>query len=189
MRRCRPWRSARGRNERSTRPRSEEHTSELQSHHELVCRLLLEKQLVGFFGHPPRNAPYQYSLRTHRWTVERVLASTRFFLMIRRPPRSTLFPYTTLFRSRRVRPRRRGPDDDRRARAPHRVLERDRKSTRLNSSHRCISYAVFCLKKKIIYHGISYSPPSAPELAWLFYAAVHFVPDNPQWHDFHFFNE
>src|SRR5215210_9038524 len=75
-----------------------------------------------------------------------------FFLMIRRPPRSTLFPYTTLFRS--PRPRTGDGDDelvlhvvaaldqpDHRARG-------DRKSTRLNSSHRCISYAVFCLKKK-----------------------------------------
>src|SRR5215203_6481774 len=67
-----------------------------------------------------------------------------FFLMIRRPPRSTLFPYTTLFRSRR-------PG----AGGGARVLEgvdsfgqRDRKSTRLNSSHANISYAVFCLKKK-----------------------------------------
>src|SRR6266498_5361603 len=79
-----------------------------------------------------------------------------FFLMIRRPPRSTLFPYTTLFRS----PPRRG---GRRARASllRRRLRRgdgrvralprgggDRKSTRLNSSHVRISYAVFCLKKK-----------------------------------------
>src|SRR6266705_4292830 len=69
-----------------------------------------------------------------------------FFLMIRRPPISTLFPYTTLFRSR----------------CPNWVASstaastcsavtsafRDRKSTRLNSSHRTISYAVFCLKKK-----------------------------------------
>src|SRR2546422_5538173 len=74
--------------------------------------------------------------------------------MIRRPPRSTLFPYTTLFRSRpRVRhraPRRQGREH------PHRFgrardgvrLRRDRKSTRLNSSHGYISYAVFCLKKK-----------------------------------------
>src|SRR3712207_8597280 len=85
-----------------------------------------------------------------------------FFLMIRRPPRSTLFPYTTLFRSR--------VEDNRAWRAlaaqaaqaaclsvavatvvrgveaPH--LDRDRKSTRLNSSHANISYAVFCLKKK-----------------------------------------
>src|SRR5437588_4350920 len=74
-----------------------------------------------------------------------------FFLMIRRPPRSTLFPYTTLFRSgcgcnrravRSIRPR---PEGSRRHfHLPH----GDRKSTRLNSSHTVISYAVFCLKKK-----------------------------------------
>src|SRR5207247_10135748 len=71
-----------------------------------------------------------------------------FFLMIRRPPRSTLFPYTTLFRSATAaspaagRP---GPAG-RAARAP--ATWADRKSTRLNSSHEWISYAVFCLKKK-----------------------------------------
>src|SRR5437667_3460341 len=86
-----------------------------------------------------------------------------FFLMIRPPPRSTLFPYTTLFRS----------DDDRSRTATPRDVEglvqhprqlahvldevivlgaRDRKSTRLNSSHITISYAVFCLKKKNRYH-------------------------------------
>src|SRR5687768_18330752 len=72
--------------------------------------------------------------------------------MIRRPPRSTLFPYTTLFRSAR---RGRGPQrSDRRVRRPLRRVddaggeEVDRKSTRLNSSHGYISYAVFCLKKK-----------------------------------------
>src|SRR5687768_18508894 len=93
-----------------------------------------------------------------------------FFLMIRRPPRSTLFPYTTLFRSR-------GPRSDqdsggggggpRRSDEPFELAsgggggqetsvvggggafpEGDRKSTRLNSSHGYISYAVFCLKKK-----------------------------------------
>src|SRR5437764_4130931 len=68
--------------------------------------------------------------------------------MIRRPPRSTLFPYTTLFRSRGELLERRLPQPfvaiDRAGRAGR----RDRKSTRLNSSHRCISYAVFCLKKK-----------------------------------------
>src|SRR5215510_15613206 len=70
-----------------------------------------------------------------------------FFLMIRRPPRSTLFPYTTLFRSRRPRTRRAGcPCSRRRANAGW--GRRDRKSTRLNSSHVAISYAVFCLKKK-----------------------------------------
>src|SRR2546430_12450228 len=74
-----------------------------------------------------------------------------FFLMIRRPPRSTLFPYTTLFRSRAL--ARSGPHlpaDLRVARGA--VRQRagrhgDRKSTRLNSSHSQISYAVFCLKK------------------------------------------
>src|SRR2546426_8995493 len=81
--------------------------------------------------------------------------------MIRRPPRSTLFPYTTLFRSRRQRPRPGAKSDHhiwvlRRAdRGRTEVAggeperrRRDRKSTRLNSSHLVISYAVFCLKKK-----------------------------------------
>src|SRR2546426_2644180 len=80
--------------------------------------------------------------------------------MIRRPPRSTLFPYTTLFRSvRRHRPRG-GPRLSRWPRAvpgpglplgnlePAVGWDEDRKSTRLNSSHLVISYAVFCLKKK-----------------------------------------
>src|SRR5256885_9678591 len=84
--------------------------------------------------------------------------------MIRRPPRSTLFPYTTLFRSLRDRVRgvehrelglrfgaaalRRNVDFDLVARHELHVDHRDRKSTRLNSSHLVISYAVFCLKKK-----------------------------------------
>src|SRR3712207_7444107 len=88
--------------------------------------------------------------------------------MIRRPPRSTLFPYTTLFRSEapqrvvqvlaervlaRARDERGAPAEPRRgdrdvARAAAQVLAEDRKSTRLNSSHANISYAVFCLKKK-----------------------------------------
>src|SRR5256885_6604434 len=68
-----------------------------------------------------------------------------FFLMIRRPPRSTLFPYTTLFRSTSTtcRPKRLCT---RRGSTP--ISWEDRKSTRLNSSHLVISYAVFCLKKK-----------------------------------------
>src|SRR5215212_2301659 len=80
-----------------------------------------------------------------------------FFLMIRRPPRSTLFPYTTLFRARRL-----GALHAAQPRAPavgavdRRALgRRDRKSTRLNSSHLGTSYAVFCLKKKThikVYH-------------------------------------
>src|SRR2546430_8814216 len=85
--------------------------------------------------------------------------------MIRRPPRSTLFPYTTLFRSHAVRVvdpvaeagRPIDPEDSREGRllqvAVHQEgglpgVDRDRKSTRLNSSHSQISYAVFCLKKK-----------------------------------------
>src|SRR5438045_9795900 len=80
-----------------------------------------------------------------------------FFLMIRRPPRSTLFPYTTLFRSwvartSHWRSRVAAPTSTRRqgrpSIAPCAIAARDRKSTRLNSSHLGISYAVFCLKKK-----------------------------------------
>src|SRR5436190_2807103 len=67
--------------------------------------------------------------------------------MIRRPPRSTLFPYTTLFRSRH-RHRLPGPDVRGNGAAAVRRDPEDRKSTRLNSSHTVISYAVFCLKKK-----------------------------------------
>src|SRR5258705_3459703 len=88
--------------------------------------------------------------------------------MIRRPPRSTLFPYTTLFRSLLLRARSRGPvpgvsrgrEEQRRPARPagvapprHELVEQvaaDRKSTRLNSSHLGISYAVFCLQKKNI---------------------------------------
>src|SRR3712207_7976538 len=81
--------------------------------------------------------------------------------MIRRPPRSTLFPYTTLFRSvgGRHPGQPRGPGGEHRValreqeprhllRAPPVAVQEDRKSTRLNSSHANISYAVFCLKKK-----------------------------------------
>src|SRR2546430_7302009 len=78
-----------------------------------------------------------------------------FFLMIRRPPRSTLFPYTTLFRSRATGQQNNSPQPrilvptKAKPAATRRVgPTRDRKSTRLNSSHSQISYAVFCLKKK-----------------------------------------
>src|SRR6266496_3811355 len=74
--------------------------------------------------------------------------------MIRRPPRSTLFPYTTLFRPRSRRP---GGRVGRVAPAPFLLCVRDRKSTRLNSSHVEISYAVFCLKKKNYYPRTSQS--------------------------------
>src|SRR5574337_1411871 len=73
-----------------------------------------------------------------------VLLELFFFLMIRRPPRSTLFPYTTLFRSylRGI------TNHSRHLNAGTPIGGGDRKSTRLNSSHHSISYAVFCLKKK-----------------------------------------
>src|SRR5690349_22216460 len=73
-----------------------------------------------------------------------------FFLMIRRPPRSTLFPYTTLFRSSSACRRRwtTATASMRSSVRPASTKTADRKSTRLNSSHVEISYAVFCLKKK-----------------------------------------
>src|ERR1039457_7582944 len=72
-----------------------------------------------------------------------------FFLMIRRPPRSTLFPYTTLFRSDRI-----YLGGGAYPTAPDTGHALDRKSTRLNSSHLVISYAVFCLKKKQTPHAL-----------------------------------
>src|SRR3954462_11717007 len=112
--------------------RSEEHTSELQSHDNLVCRLLLEKNRQCDTSRSARRmlagtlragrAPT--AMQRHHLVCDLSPTATHdpltlpvsfFFLMIRRPPRSTLFPYTTLFRS----------------------------STRLNSSHTIISYAVF----------------------------------------------
>src|SRR6266513_3869900 len=76
--------------------------------------------------------------------------SPLFFLMTTRPPRSTLFPYTTLFRSSRRQEREHAHSSAIRPRRKSTVNGRwlDRKSTRLNSSHVSISYAVFCLKKK-----------------------------------------
>src|SRR2546427_7549094 len=89
-----------------------------------------------------------------------------FFLMIRRPPRSTLFPYTTLFRSRhRLLAREPIPDFT----WPHAQLlgeshlPQDWKSTRLNSSHSQISYAVFCLKKKKEIKALPQHPDSRPQ--------------------------
>src|SRR3972149_3518648 len=96
--------------------RSEEHTSELQSQSNLVCRLLLEKKELGSDGAaPPQAARLGPTANSRRRAPSSALrsspalpASSKFterfgdpsrFLMIRRPPRSTLFPYTTLFRS------------------------------------------------------------------------------------------
>src|SRR5256885_8626981 len=102
--------------------------------------------------------------------------------MIRRPPRSTLFPYTTLFRSlhaplsaqllhppgEEIRPRRRVRRvSDPRPAQPQRVGDdrQDRKSTRLNSSHLVISYAVFCLKKKNPHPAPTFLMRAAPTRA------------------------
>src|SRR3954462_13160946 len=135
--------------------RSEEHTSELQSHDNIVCRLLLEKKkrvdlhdrqiirrLLPHHLGPARGAVVEVHIDRAGGFVDHV-----FFLMIRRPPRSTLFPYTTLFRSKSTR-----------LNSSHTIISMpslefrrvllDRKSTRLNSSHTIISYAVFCLTKK-----------------------------------------
>src|SRR6266542_5914431 len=84
--------------------------------------------------------------------VTNMLCSQFFFLSSRRPPIYTLFPYTTLFRSRGRRVGCRGRGGDPRLATDKRPRRdsghQDRKSTRLNSSHGSISYAVFCLKKK-----------------------------------------
>src|SRR5471030_3243117 len=126
--------------------RSEEHTSELQSLRHLVCRLLLEKkkQLDAYCSGLEKvllSALSQDQLDSF------IMEGVFFFLMIRRPPRSTLFPYTTLFRSRT-------PADDgggARRRRPtstcSRTPTRSEEHTS-NSSHLGISYAVFCLTKK-----------------------------------------
>src|SRR2546428_13900533 len=103
------------------------------------------------------------SMHCNMYDICALLPHFFFFLMIRRPPRSTLFPYTTLFRSaadapahgvdERARGGRVAPASrlgDRRTDAALNLTEGDRKSTRLNSSHDQISYAVFCLKKKNI---------------------------------------
>src|SRR6266446_6095315 len=144
-------------------PRSEEHTSELQSPCNLVCRLLLDKKKnEDELGYPNRcntvagtmycpivfrAAPALCSDMRCYETVP--IFHFLFFLMKRHPPRSTLFPYTTLFRSSYVGEAIARLTFDRRA--LHQTVHlcsgrRDRKSTRLNSSHLVISYAVFCLK-------------------------------------------
>src|SRR5712664_2391409 len=148
--------------------RSEEHTSELQSRSDLVCRLLLEKKNQrGCPQQTGRQLEYAADVLTiegrqldyesdflapdcRACVLSQLYNFWIFFYMIRRPPRSTLFHYTTLFRSpdppppscaARL-PRPRSPAK------PRPACSGDRKSTRLNSSHDQISYAVFCLKKK-----------------------------------------
>src|SRR6202521_415676 len=129
--------------------RSEEHTSELQSPQNLVCRLLLEKKKEG--GRAARSAGQGQGRR--RRAPRCVMSCVRghvcivpffFFLMIRRPPRSTLFPYTTLFRSQAED----GIRDSEVTGVQTCALPINRKITRLNSSHLRISYAVFCLRSE-----------------------------------------
>src|SRR5437868_12858665 len=98
--------------------------------------------------------------------------------MTRRPPRSTLFPYTTLFRSpaQHADPPRGGRHDP----LPRARLLPDRKSTRLNSSHVSISYAVFCLKKKkykniTFLSSLSLTDHSPHPIRLLFLAYVHLI--------------
>src|SRR5215218_5679671 len=106
---------ARSRAARARAPRSEEHTSELQSHSDLVCRLLLEKKktyiITASRGTTDDQRPVAYEVAVcHYIPISKASPGMQkkqqirkkkhpfFFFMIRRPPRSTLFPYTTLFR-------------------------------------------------------------------------------------------
>src|SRR5207249_12158457 len=112
-----------------------------------------------------RSDPTTVSASHHMSTLSPLSSSFRspshffFFSMIRPPPRSTLFPYTTLFRSPRPAPSSTPswPSKARWAIRPRSPHPGDRKSTRLNSSHVSISYAVFCLKKKNKKHDPSAS--------------------------------
>src|SRR5947208_10660715 len=102
--------------------------------------------------HPvPPLLSLQHLLRLHSLVNRSYPAQSErlfFFLMIRRPPRSTLFPYTMLFRSPDVAGLAAQRRFDFLLRGEAELAQEDRKSTRLNSSHQIISYAVFCLKKK-----------------------------------------
>src|SRR5690606_34659848 len=161
------------------RPRSEEHTSELQSRENLVCRLLLEKKKQAkksiararLTEEPLARRAIRPPLSPSPARPRRPSAS-----IARPPPRPTLFPYTTLFRSPlaviELGARRDQTLLDQRAEGDARFgalgacglegigVARDRKSTRLNSSHVKISYAVFCLKKKNKQRRASRAPAS-----------------------------
>src|SRR6266536_1639759 len=110
-----------------------------------MLRVRTSREIDMAFTTFSREPPDSLFIGTYVFLNTRRVQFFFFFLMIRRPPRSTLFPYTTLFRSPfheiiGIRPSRRS--------ASSRTVGKDRKSTRLNSSHEWISYAVFCLKKK-----------------------------------------
>src|SRR6266542_463182 len=108
----------------------------------LICSFFVVIFYFFYQSFPFLHRMLQYVIKM---SILKMVSLSFFFLMIRRPPKSTLFPYTTLFRSSC--PWRRSAT--RRICSPHGARwTRDRKSTRLNSSHGSISYAVFCLKKK-----------------------------------------
>src|SRR5256885_12639485 len=102
--------------------------------------------------------------------------------MIRRPPRSTLFPYTTLFRSllRELEGRQARPADETVLAEVLALRTIDRKSTRLNSSHLVISYAVFCLKKTTTLSSAAFCHASASSSA--FAARILFYPSSRRAH-------
>src|ERR1035438_5671476 len=142
----------------ATQSRSEEHTSELQSLRHLVCRLLLEKKkpdvddlngvaVIREVESCRAGVPGQLGLVVNQDAL--LHHGDIFFLMIRGPPSSPLFPYTTLFRSQAIHLAAGAPPTFARGctySEPGHTSRPDRKSTRLNSSHLGISYAVFCLK-------------------------------------------
>src|ERR1039458_4843515 len=164
----------------SSGSRSEEHTSELQSLSHLVCRLLLEKyeDLTVAEGVSFLAAAGRTKWAKQAGTGADVPARSELcFLMIRRPPRSTLFPYTTLFRSKCA-----GTCAASCARTRTSAIQNfasDRKSTRLNSSHLGISYAVFCLKKNESYLDKWYFWAPHRRIPAIMAVASHTPPTRP----------
>src|SRR6266571_1351816 len=148
-----PSRRTGGRN-RHAADRSEEHTSELQSHVNLVCRLLLEKKKNTKCSAACLNLNHgvcaKCPMARRPSSVLRV-----FFLMIRRPPRSTLFPYTTLFRSRRARCARRAHRSSGAWRRRHGGAARSEEHTSELQSH--VNFVCRLLLEKKKYRLIVYS--------------------------------
>src|SRR5450432_2753805 len=114
----------------TARDRSEEHTSELQSRSDIVCRLLLEKKKtpLPFTNSCPPGVSFLFQRQPTA-----ALTFLLFFLMIRRPPRSTLFPYTTLFRSRASPSRSGSPRLAQETRAPQRRRRSEEHTSELQS--------------------------------------------------------
>src|SRR6266567_3475453 len=155
---CRPATPARPRLTRRDRKSTRLNSSHSQISYAVFC--LKKKRTKSFQNCPCASSvsgggfrrivvsskPCASSVPVNYFSTTKTTRSPFFFLMIRRPPRFTLFPYTTLFRSRSPT---RGEDAPRASPRGHAAGGlRDRKSTRLNSSHSETSYAVFCLKTK-----------------------------------------